>query len=171
MFPVTSVPRDPVKIWKQMGEARRLHAAEAFWKEQDGVEQQVEAVALLARHLKARPKFVQGLPVERRARYLAHYPGMPEVLAARLLVSYHLGCQRAMLRAFLDALGIPHEDGLIANEVEGAVSPDRLQAGIAALEASFPPGDVSLYLATLLAQDPDTWGGLADFPQTQRAFD
>ena len=47
-----------------MPEARRLQAAEAFWKEDDGVEQQVEAMALLARHLKARPKFVQGLPLE-----------------------------------------------------------------------------------------------------------
>ena len=51
-----------------MPEPRRLQAADAFWKETDGVEQQVEAMALLARHLKARPKFVQGLPVERRAR-------------------------------------------------------------------------------------------------------
>lgn len=163
-------PRDAVKIWKQMPDARRLQAAEAFWNEEDGLEQQVEAIALLARHLKARPKFVQGMPAERRARYLAHYPGMPDVLAARLLVSYHLAHQRSMLRTFLDALGIPHDDGLINAEVEGAVGRDRLQAGVAALEAAFPPGDVSLYLATLLAQGPDTWGALADFPQAAGDF-
>jgi hypothetical protein len=154
-----------------MPEARRLQAAEAFWKEEDGVEQQVEAMALLARHLKARPKFVQGLPAERLARYLAHYPGMPEMLAARLLVSYHLAHQRAMLRAFLDALGIEHQDGLINEEVAGAIGRDRLEAGVAALEAGFPAGDVSLYLATLLAQDPDTWGALAEFPQAAGGFE
>jgi len=162
---VNTVPRDPVKIWKQMSEARRLQAAEAFWSEDDGVEQQVEAMALLARHLKARPKFVQGLPVERLAKYLAHYPGIPDVLAARLLVSYHLAHQRPMLRAFLDALAIPHDDGLISAEVEGTISRERLEAGVAALEAAFAPADVATYLATLLAQDPDTWGALADFPQ------
>jgi hypothetical protein len=154
-----------------MPEARRLQAAEAFWNEDDGVEQQVEAMALLARQLKARPRFVQGLPVERRAKYLAHYPGMPEVLAARLLVSYHLGHRRAMLRTFLDALGIPHDDGLITADVEGPMPAEKLQAGVAALEAAFPAGDVSLYLATLLAQDPDTWGALNDVPQAHGAFE
>ena len=153
-----------------MPEPRRLQAADAFWKETDGVEQQVEAMALLARHLTARPKFVQGLPVERRAKYLAHYPGIPEVLAARLLVSYHLAHQRPMLRTFLDALAIPHEDGLITGDVEGSVSRERLDAGVAALSAAYPAGDVSLYLATLLAQDPDTWGALADVPQAQGDF-
>jgi hypothetical protein len=163
--------RDVVKIWKQMPEARRVLAAEAFWREEDGVEQQVEAMALLAKHLKARPKFVQGLPLERLARYLAHYPGMPDVLAARLLVSYHLAHQRPMLKAFLDAAGIPHEDGLINAELEGAIAKDKLAAGVDALGTAFPQGDVSLYLATLLAQDPDTWGGLAEFPQTAGTFE
>jgi hypothetical protein len=153
-----------------MPEERRVQAAEAFWREEDGVEQQVEAMALLAKHLKARPKFVQGLPVERLARYLAHYPAMPDILAARLLVSYHLAHQRPMLRAFLDAIGLPHEDGLINAELEAAVDKDRLAAGVAALEAGFPKGDVSLYLATLLAQDPDTWGALAGFPQAAGDF-
>jgi hypothetical protein len=159
-----------VQIWKQMPEARRLEAAEAFWKESDGVEQQVEAMALLARHLKARPKFVQGLPVERRAKYLAHYPGMPEVLAARLLVSYHLAHRRPMLRTFLDALGIPHEDGLITGDVEGPVGREKLDAGVSALSAAYPAGDVSLYLATLLSQDPGTWQALAEFPQAEGPF-
>lgn len=154
-----------------MPEPRRLQAAEAFWNEEDGVEQQVEAMALIAKHLKARPKFVQGLPIERLARYLAHYPGMPDILAARLLVSYHLAHQRPMLRAFLDAVGLPHEDGLINAELEGAVANEKLAAGVAALDAAFPKGDVALYLATLLAQDPDTWGGLAEFDQTAGTFD
>ena len=64
--------------WQQpdsqtMPEVKRLQAAEAFWKECDGVEQQVEAMTLIARHLKARPKFVQGLPLEKKARYLVTF--------------------------------------------------------------------------------------------------
>ena len=43
-----------------MPEARRLQAAEAFWNEEDGVEQQVEAMALLARHLKLHELFASG---------------------------------------------------------------------------------------------------------------
>ena len=125
----TQTPVQPARLWKQMPEAKRLLAAEAFWQERDGVEQQIEAMTLIARQLKARPKFVQGLPLEKKARYLASFPQMPDALAARLLVSYHLAHQRPMLKAFLDALGIAHEDGVIAADPEGPVSAERLATG------------------------------------------
>ena len=157
------------RLWKQMPEERRRQAAEAFWQEDEGVEQQVEAMALIARQIKARPRFVQGLPLERRTRYLVGYPNMPEALAARLLVSYHLAHQRPMLAAFLDALGIAHEDGVISADPEGPIARDRLEAAAAALDASFAPADVTLYLRTLLSQDPETWAAAADLPQTTRA--
>ena len=122
----TQTPVQPARLWKQMPEAKRLLAAEAFWQERDGVEQQIEAMTLIARHLKARPKFVQGLPLEKKARYLVTFPQMPDALAARLLVSYHLAHQRPMLKGFLDALGIAHEEGLITADPEGPISAERL---------------------------------------------
>jgi hypothetical protein len=152
-----------------MPEAKRLLAAEAFWQESDGVEQQIEAMTLIARHLKARQKFVQGLPLEKKARYLVSFPQMPDALAARLLVSYHLAHQRPMLKDFLDALGIAHDEGVITADPEGPISSERLTAAADALDAAFPPDDVTLYLATLLSQDPETWGGLHDVPQTARS--
>jgi hypothetical protein len=154
-----------------MPEAKRLVAAEAFWNDSEGVEQQIEATALVARHLKARPKFVQGLPLARRTRYLATLPGMPEALAARLLVSYHLAAQRPMLATFLDALGLAHDNGLITSDPDGPILVERLTAAADALDQTFAPADVSLYLATLLSQDPDTWGALQSVPQTSRGVD
>ena len=67
----------PAQLWKQMSESQKLRAAEAFWREPDGIEQQVEAMALLAQKLKARPRYIQGLPIDKRARHLAHFPGCP----------------------------------------------------------------------------------------------
>ena len=69
-----------------------------------------------------------------------------------------------MMGAFLDALGIAHENGLIQ---EDAVKPDSAKIGPAAalLADQFPPEDVRVYLNTLLSQDPGTWGGLAGLPQ------
>ena len=142
----------PARLWKQMPDAEKLRAADAFWRDPEGAPQQIEAMALLAQRLKARPRYIQGLAIEKRAHHLAHYVGMPDLLAARLLVSYHLAHQRPMMAAFLDAVGIPHEDG--------AVAADKVAAGAKALEASFPAEDVQRYFATLLAQDPDTWAGL-----------
>jgi hypothetical protein len=70
---------------------------------------------------------------------------------------------------FLDALGIAHEDGLIADENLTAPPPDRLVAAAKTLAASFPAEDVSLYLSTLLWQDPETWGSLADLSEVRAA--
>ncbi|HEX7086998.1 MAG TPA: hypothetical protein VF198_11575 [Vicinamibacterales bacterium] len=150
----------PSQLWKSMTESQRLQAAEAFWRDTEIPELQVEAATLLAQRLKARPRFIAGLPIEKKARHLVRMPAMPDVLAARLLVSYHLGCQRPMMGAFLDRLGIPHEDGLINDDLDQAIPPEKLDEAAQALKASFPAEDVRLYFATLLAQDPETWGGL-----------
>ncbi len=71
-----------------------------------------------------------------------------------------------MMGAFLDALGIAHENGLIQ---EDAVKPDTDKIGPAAAQIAqhFPPDAVRIYLNTLLSQDPATWGGLQGLPQVQ----
>lgn len=151
---------EPAQLWKQMSEEQKLRAAEAFWREADSADQQIEAMVLLAQRLKARPKYIASLPVAKKARHLAHYTGMPDLLAARLLVSYHLAHQRPMMATFLDALGIAHEDGLISSDPEGGVPEDKLGDAVKAVHAAYPAEDVRLYFSTLVAQDPDTWGGL-----------
>jgi len=87
---------------------------------------------------------------------------MPDLLAARMLVSYHLAHQRPMMSAFLDALGIPHDNGLITEDPKGPVTAEQVKAGRAALAGSYPAEDVELYFATLLAQDPETWSVLRE---------
>jgi hypothetical protein len=67
-----------------------------------------------------------------------------------------------MMSAFLDSLGITHENGLIADETVAAPDPARLAAAAKALASAYPVEDVRLYLSTLVSQDPDTWGALAD---------
>ena len=154
--------QEPSQLWKGMTPDARALAAEAFWTEREGVEQQLEAMALIARQHNFRVKFVQALPRQKKVRYLIGLPSIPEGLAARLLVSYHLAHQRPLLAAFLEALGIPHEDGLITQDPEGPIPPDRLRAAAGAVEGAFPGEDVALYFGTLLTQDPETWAGLAD---------
>jgi hypothetical protein len=70
-----------------------------------------------------------------------------------------------MMGAFLDALGVTHEDGLIADEQLQSPPPDRLRDAAGTIAASYPAADVTLYLSTLMWQDPDAWAGLADVPQ------
>ncbi len=87
---------------------------------------------------------------------------MTDAIAARALVSYHLERQRPMMGAFLDLLGIAHENGLISEENLPKPDPAMAQQAARDLAASYPAEDVSLYLATLVSQDPETWEALVD---------
>jgi hypothetical protein len=152
----------PSRLWKKLSPERRITAAELFWADEQSTEQQVEAVAALAAHMKFRAKSVVALPIEKKAKYLATLPGVSDTVAARALVNYHLERQRPMMGAFLDSLGIAHENGLINEENVSKPDSGKLQAAASELASKFPPEDVSLYFGTLVSQDPDTWGGLAE---------
>ena len=141
---------------------QRLEAADLFWNDEHSADQQLEAVASIATHMKFRPKSVLTLAPERRAKYLATLPTMSDTVAARALVSYHLERQRPMMGAFLDLLGIPHENGLINDENVDKPDAARIAAAAKDLATKFPPDDVTLYFATLVSQDPETWEALVD---------
>lgn len=156
----------PTRIWKRLSADRRLTAAEVFWVDEQSTDQQIEAVAAIASHMKFRTKSVIALPLERKAKYLATLPGISDSIVARALVSYHLEHQRPMMAAFLDALGISHENGLINEEDVPAPEADKVRAAAGDLAGKYPADDVSLYFSTLVSQDPDTWKALVDLPQT-----
>jgi hypothetical protein len=155
----------PVRLWRQLPEARKLTAARAFWEDESAIEQQVQAVDAISRAMKFRPQSVIALPLDKKARYLASLGNIPEAVAARALVSYHFDAQRPLMSAFLDAVGIVHEEGLIKEESVSPPSSDRLQSAARTVAGQFPADDVALYLATLASQDPETWGALRDVPE------
>jgi hypothetical protein len=144
---------------------RRIEAADLFWNDEHSADQQLEAVSSIATHMKFRPKSVLSLTPDKRAKYLATLPTVSDAIAARALVNYHLERQRPMMGAFLDLLGIEHDNGLINDDK--VVKPDAVKVKAAATELAtkFPAGDVSLYLATLVSQDPETWEPLVDVVQ------
>jgi hypothetical protein len=166
MSDAPEIPR-PSQLWKQLSPDRKQAAAEAFWKDDAAAPEQTEAVLAIAHRIKFRVPSVLKMPREKKARQLLNLPAPSEVVAARLLVEYHLLQQRPMMAAFLDALGIKHEDGLIADEELAAPAPEKLQAAVSTIAAAFPPDDVALYLSTLFWQDPDTWGPLAQAPEAR----
>jgi hypothetical protein len=161
-----SLPR-PSTLWKQLSGERRQQAADDFWKDDNARLEQAEAIATIAQRIKFRTKSVQALPREKKARHLAALPAVSDLVAARLLVNYHLGQQRAMMGSFLDALGVKHEEGLIAEDEMQAPPAERLDAAAKAIAASYPADDVALYLTTLMWQDPETWGALANLPESR----
>jgi hypothetical protein len=147
-----------------MTPGQRLEAARAFWTDEQASDDQLQAVLLIAQQKKFRSKTVIGLDNDRKARHLASLGSLPDAIAARALVLYHLAEQRELMGTFLDALGIAHENGLIGDD---AVKPDaeKLGPAVAQISERYPADAVSLYLSTLVCQDPETWGGLSELPQ------
>ena len=168
MADAADAPR-PSQLWKPLPADRKLIAAEAFWHDNSAAAEQAEVLATIAQRIKFRVKSVVAMPVDKKARQLVSLPAISEAVAARLLVAYHLAHQRPMMGQFLEALGIAHEDGMISDEDVTPPAQARLAAAAGTLAASFPAADVSLYLSTLVWQDPETWGGLADLPQLRAA--
>ena len=158
------MPR-PSALWKQMSPDRRLQAAEAFWRGENDPAELAEVVTLLAQRLKFRTKSFVVLPIAKKAQYLVGLPSPPEMIAARLLVAYHMTHQRPLMGAFLDALGVAHDNGAIGEEAEVAPTAEKTRAAAQSIAASFPAEDVALYLSTLYWQGPETWGALAELPE------
>lgn len=167
MADLPDLPR-PTQMWKRLSPERRQRAAEAFWKDRNAQMEQQEAIAAIAQRIKFRPKSVVAMPAEKKARQLIALPAVSELLAARLLVEYHLEEQRPMMATFLDALGIAHENGLISDEELSAPEPERLETAVKAIRETHAADDVALYLTTLVWQDADTWGALAEMPEVSQ---
>lgn len=150
----------PGRLWAVLEPEARAAAARALYRRDPAGRR--EADFAIATTMRFRDAAVRQLPVERRARYVAGMPSLSDSLVSSLLLAFHLEERKDVLGAFLDALEIPHEDGLIeeGREIEPPAA-GALAAGAEALYASFPEDAVDTYLASLLALDPDTWGGLA----------
>ncbi len=166
MVDAPDIPR-PSQLWNRLSPERKLQAADAFWRDDNAAAEHAEAVMAIAQRIKFRPKSVVAMPTEKKTRQLMALPAISELVAARLLVAYHLNEQRPMMASFLEALGIAHEDGLISDEEMSPPEPDQLTNAAKTIGDAFAAEDVALYLSTLIWQDPETWGALADVPQSR----
>ena len=111
----------PSRLWKRTTAEQRTRIAHAFWSDDDAIDDQLQAALLIAQQKKFRPKTVIGLDIDRKAKHLASLATVPDQVAGRALILYHLADQRAMMGRFLDALGVAHENGVIQ---EDDVKPD-----------------------------------------------
>lgn len=153
----------PSRLFAQLDPALRLLAARALYAHdwQDRPTRR-EADLAVAQALRSREVAIRKLPTDRRAEYLARAVRPSDSLAVSLLMALHLEQRRGLLAAFLDALEIPHKDGIIEEGHDlRAPSASRLESAAHALFRSHPGEEVEIYLATLLAMDREVWGGLA----------
>lgn len=110
----------------------------------------------VARLMKFRPHAIKKLPMEqraKRARSLLERTSNAE-LAYEIFGSYLMKTQRELVIDFLDATGVPHEDGMIQSVEEARPAADKIAGAIAQLDERYEPNDVTLYLSMCAEQWP-----------------
>jgi hypothetical protein len=148
------------RVWRRLGRDEKLAAARHFWADPPR-EAMGPAQAALVGLLHVRPQSVRTLGPERKAAGLAALADPSELLAASLLVALHLGERRPLLAAFLEAAGLAHEDGLLAEDASAPpIGEGAARRGYEAVAGLFPEDQVRTYLNTLWLQDHDRWGVL-----------
>src|SRR5207237_8150376 len=84
-----SIPR-PSLLLKQMSADRRRQAAQAFWRDESGANEQAEAIAAIAQRLKFRAKSVVVLPEAKKIQYLLDLSVIPDDVDAKILILHHI---------------------------------------------------------------------------------
>jgi hypothetical protein len=161
----------PSRLWRSLPAEERMLAARAFFAHAWGdASARREGELAIARALRFREEAVRKLPPDKRAGYLARAVQPADSLAGSLLLALHLEERRSLLAAFLDALAIPHENGMIAEDHDlQPPGKDALARAAEALDARFPAREVDVYLASLLALDHGSWDGLGDVLEARRS--
>lgn len=148
------------RVWRRLTREERLAAARHFWADPPR-EALGAAQAAVVQVLHVRPQSARTLALERKAAALASVSEPSELLAASLLVALHLGERRPLLAAFLDAVGLVHDGGLLAEEASAPpIGDSAARRGYEAVSKAFPGDQVRTYLNTLWLQDHDRWGVL-----------
>lgn len=150
----------PMQLWQALSPVERTLAVTAALTERR--ELRGALVAALAKQMRFRPQVLSGWEPSKLASYASRLPLGEAGLAVDLLIALHLHHRRPLLEAFLDAAGVPHEDGSIAVTLAaGDVEEGRMrEAATSLLESGFPADEVVTYLLAQVVLDPAAWSPL-----------
>jgi hypothetical protein len=110
---------------------------------------------------KVRPVFMERQPrTQRHATMLATLsrPAL-DLFTANLIRAWLLKKHNAMLVDFLNALGIPHKEGVV-EDLPAAMEDAKLHEAVEALLAKYPPETVAVYLHAFNDMNEVNWPNL-----------
>ena len=152
--------RGPYAVWDLMTEDEQKAAAVAFWDNADR-ESRAALEMALAKDLKFRQQSVRQLAADKvAARLVRLAEALPDTVLFQYLFHLHMTDRRALMGGFLDAVGLPHEDGALdlPEDFEG---PDAAKVEKSARELAAAEGhDALVYLSTLSVADGEFWEAL-----------
>lgn len=119
------------------------------------------ALAAVAQAKHVRPVFLERQPRDARNASIIAALAKPnlENAAGALLRVWLVKKQGAMLVDFMNALGIPHENGAV-EDLPPAMEDDKLKAGIEVLLGKYPHETVAVYLNAFNSMNEAGWANL-----------
>jgi hypothetical protein len=124
-------------------------------------------IAAVAQTRKLRPVFLQRQPKNARNKTILETlsrPGMAQA-ADNLLRNWLIKNQTKMLKDFLDATGIEHEDGVVEDLPE-EVSDEQVKQGIDSILEKHSKENVIVYLHAFNSMNDCTWKNLDSMLQS-----
>lgn len=145
------------QVFAAMSPEEATRVLDALLDQVPGVYTQAVAAASVA--FKARPQFLMKQPRDRRAamvrRALARVAASD--LAEEVLAAYFLEVRRPLLVEWLDALGIPHEEGVLQGEAPPCPDETKLREAVQGFLQGEDPEDRALLLRAFAAQGAVDW--------------
>jgi len=121
--------------------------------------QSVQAAAVA---LKSRPRFLLKQPRAKQAaavrRALSRVTAGP--VAEEVLAVYFLECRKEILVEWLDAIGLEHEEGVLANDAPPSPDPATLEKTVAEYRSRDDDPDRDILLRAFAAQSAIDWPAL-----------
>jgi hypothetical protein len=110
---------------------------------------------------KLRPVFLERQPRDQRHITMIAALTRPALEAAtgNLIRTWLLKKHKQMLADYLDALGIPHTDGVV-EDLPATMDDAKLRAAVDVLLAKYPPEAVAVYLHAFNDMNQVEWPGL-----------
>jgi len=110
----------------------------------------------VAKLLKFRPQAIKKIPIAKRAKLARNWIEQKHnsELCYELFGTYLVRTKRELVTGFLDATGVPHNEGMIEDIDKAKPDATKLDAAVKALDEKFGADDVTLYLALCAEQWP-----------------
>jgi len=152
--------RGPLAVWDLMTDDEKKQAAAALWVNSDR-ESRMAVEMMIAKEMKFRPQSVRKLSAERVAPRLARLAAeMPATAFFQFLFHFHMAEGRELMVEYLDAVGLPHKDGVLDLPDEFEAPTAESTTGPARDLISKHGREALVYLGTLAVADAEFWDGM-----------
>ncbi len=156
------------RLWSWMPLSLREEAVAEVLAVEAGSEVREALLDELAAAAGFRRQTLERMEPAQAARLVVRLPSRKLPRPGTVLPHFLTSTRSELLGAYLDELGVPHDDGVIPEDHQAVVEAEEARQAAEGLLARFPPDDVIVYLVTLVLTQPHLAPGLSAWLHVSR---